>query len=645
MSLILEDRLLDFGAAGVLAVTTESDYAPVLAVDGCFAEWMDADGAWHDRRELFAIELEGAALRTAVAERAKAASGAVASVRGHWDWLMQRATATPSRVFPCEVHAMHDGRVLAVYAAPGHEPRIRYLDVLQNRELWALDEAEFRRAWKVPAPPVWQRMLGSAMSARPRVLAQGRWEACLAIDAGSFLLRPDVDARRAESRLGERGLADLCYAGSWRVERSGDRESGTFSVARANEQETSRALSASRPGWVSGCSGALDADILAFCHAGGEVEVHSLPADQIGTLRPFPALTRDAQVGVELDRLGQSLLARHGVDVAVVDLTANRRAAIYFGEEIDFDRHAFDAAVRHRPSLLVRDRELWMMQGNRRGRVPFDHLEWQALAGRPADAGAAASTRSKPVENLADSLKLPRIDAVLAKPQPSSSTLVLGHYGPLPSNPQHERVDMAMLCQIDCTAVAAEFGDASPLPAAGCLRVFVSVDESGELVEGDELGSPADLRVEHVNGPALSVPTPARKRHVVGPRALVLQEAHTVLPDVDSVHVAAFLQDADSIEAYRALLPPRDEREDNPAIRLGGYPLPLQGNDIEVEAAQRAELCFDRDTSPHEWRLLLQFESDEFMWGTDSGCLYVMIHAQDLAAHDFSQVVWIVQGL
>lgn len=79
-------------------------------------------------------------------------------------------------------------------------------------------------------------------------------------------------------------------------------------------------------------------------------------------------------------------------------------------------------------------------------------------------------------------------------------------------------------------------------------------------------------------------------------------------------------------------------------IRLGGYPLALQDNDLEIEAARRYAENTGRQTDPVHWQLLLQLEGDAYMWGTDSGCLYLLIHQEDLQAHRFSEVVWITQG-
>ncbi len=74
--------------------------------------------------------------------------------------------------------------------------------------------------------------------------------------------------------------------------------------------------------------------------------------------------------------------------------------------------------------------------------------------------------------------------------------------------------------------------------------------------------------------------------------------------------------------------------------RLGGYPTILQHSDLEQEAADVMT-----GSEPAHWRLLLQLDSDDvFMWGTDSGTLYLMIEEHALMAGDFSRVVALTQG-
>jgi uncharacterized protein YwqG len=651
VALILDNQLLDLGTVGLLAVTAESDHAPLLAHEACDAAWIDARLQIHDRRDLFAIGIDAVALRAGIAEVSSRMQRAVASVAGQQRWLGERAQADDLRLFPCQVVAVGEGRVLAIYAAPGIEPSLRYIDVVAGEELWTLSELELRDAWNVPARESWMAVAMSGTLGRPRITAAGRYEVCVAVDLHTFLFRPEQGPAAATQRDTKQAHADICYAGPWRIERMGAHDSAEFLATRLDVAAPTKVLTSKRPGWIFHPFGAADADLVAFSHGGGLIAIQSL-AGPSQELRPFPKLARDAQVHVDFERQGSYFLARFGYGIVVADREQLRCAAVNFYPHLDqqLDRDRFDAKVLHRAALCLRDDALLMVRDDQFIPCPLEQLQWQPmpdLSDRPAKSTAARPKPIDHVDQLAASLRLPQVDAVFAKPQASITTSVLGDHGLLPEAfvPMHDDVPMAMLCQIDLGSLAERMGDANPYPREGALLVFVSIDGGGELAEGEEMGSPAALEVVLLDGDVPAVEIQPRRSDSPALQALSLGAVRWTLPDVDSVHVDAVLKNPEDIERYRKLFDgKRDDDEDSPAIRIGGYPEPLQGNDLELEAAHQAKFRFDRETSPQEWRLLMQLESDEFMWGTDSGCLYLMIHRDDLAAGDFSQVVWIAQG-
>ena len=95
---------------------------------------------------------------------------------------------------------------------------------------------------------------------------------------------------------------------------------------------------------------------------------------------------------------------------------------------------------------------------------------------------------------------------------------------------------------------------------------------------------------------------------------------------------------------------------ENVEHQIGGYPRPVQGDDMELEAqlASNGVYCGDGSAYQSEegqrlasgskdWRLLLQFSSDDdldVMWG-DVGELYFWVKEQDSHKGDFSNV-WLV---
>ena len=73
-----------------------------------------------------------------------------------------------------------------------------------------------------------------------------------------------------------------------------------------------------------------------------------------------------------------------------------------------------------------------------------------------------------------------------------------------------------------------------------------------------------------------------------------------------------------------------------PDIQLGGYPDPIQSDDMERDCV----IAFDVGPAK-DWRLLLQlFEVGDMKWG-DAGALYWFIHKDDLKAARFERV-WMV---
>lgn len=75
---------------------------------------------------------------------------------------------------------------------------------------------------------------------------------------------------------------------------------------------------------------------------------------------------------------------------------------------------------------------------------------------------------------------------------------------------------------------------------------------------------------------------------------------------------------------------------EQPVIQIGGYPSPIQTDEMELDCIRAFELG-----KPDEWLLLLQlFEFGDMIWG-DAGALYWFIHKNDLASGRFDRV-WMV---
>jgi len=93
-----------------------------------------------------------------------------------------------------------------------------------------------------------------------------------------------------------------------------------------------------------------------------------------------------------------------------------------------------------------------------------------------------------------------------------------------------------------------------------------------------------------------------------------------------------------------------------PQHQVGGFPSPVQGDDMELECQLVSHGLYCGDNSGYqgaratalepgasEWRLLLQIDSDEdlgAMWG-DLGKLYFWVRESEARRSDFSNV-WLV---
>lgn len=169
------------------------------------------------------------------------------------------------------------------------------------------------------------------------------------------------------------------------------------------------------------------------------------------------------------------------------------------------------------------------------------------------------------------------------------------------------------------------------LPEAGQLLFFYDAeDQPWGSAPGDRSG----WAVVHVDGESLippAAPRPATTRRDVAFRRL------ESLPSSQRPQVEAL--DLDDAEA-EFLDELRHERAGaSPCHQLGGFPLPIQGDEMEAECER---MFGDRRAGAGgDWRLLLQMDSDgDLMWG-DAGMLYFWVREQDARAGRFDNV-WLV---
>jgi hypothetical protein len=322
----------------------------------------------------------------------------------------------------------------------------------------------------------------------------------------------------------------------------------------------------------------------------------------------------------------------------IVDLDGRRQAEVP-GSSFDVGgdvRALFVPEVRYRSAMAAGLHSLLRLHDGVLSREPYEGFDWQpsiepAAKGRRRDTARADGVVYAPLRKAALAL-------VPAKRGSGASRLYgRPHLQHAADWPRHAGRPMLLLCQLDLAALPAP----APLAAEGALLAFVAADEAGEPLL-DELFHPAAWRVSWV--PALAagaLPLPAGAAEPPPAQPLKAAPDATVWPQPDAAIVQALGWAPAALEAYRRFVDAVLPDGPKPGHRLGGYPTVLQHNDLERDAA----LVRADDGPVARWRLLLQLDSDDtFMWGTDSGTLYFMVHDDDLARRDLSRVVALTQG-
>jgi uncharacterized protein YwqG len=190
------------------------------------------------------------------------------------------------------------------------------------------------------------------------------------------------------------------------------------------------------------------------------------------------------------------------------------------------------------------------------------------------------------------------------------------------------------------------------LPATGRLIFFYELEHGSWGIEGKDVGSAV---VIYETGDQTQAIEPADlPEEARFPSYPVLFTTATSLPSELRLGIGwNGLTKAErlAVEAAVETLQPSE-----PVHQVGGYPRPVQGDDMEAQCQSVTEGLYLGDTggsktsermssSATDWRLLLQIDTDEdagMMWG-DTGTLYFWIREQDARAKDFSRVWMILQ--
>lgn len=217
--------------------------------------------------------------------------------------------------------------------------------------------------------------------------------------------------------------------------------------------------------------------------------------------------------------------------------------------------------------------------------------------------------------------------------------------------PRRDGAPLSLIAEMDLAKVR-KAGAPDWLPSEGFLHFFYDADQQpwgfdpndqggwlvswSAAVAGHPIGPPKDLEPVLIFDERRLVARPARS--YPQPERLKLRTDY----DYNAVETLLFEETGTSV----------------PDHRVGGYPSPVQNDDMELECelvtnginlgkpeAYSSPRAKALAAGADDWRLLLQVDSDDatgMMWG-DSGMLYFWIREQDARSGDFSRVWLILQ--
>jgi len=253
----------------------------------------------------------------------------------------------------------------------------------------------------------------------------------------------------------------------------------------------------------------------------------------------------------------------------------------------------------------------------------------------------------------ASSLAAPAIQVVLDG-MPSRS-----HFGGVPGLPEgvawpeREGVPLGFLARLSLAELHAAHS-LSWLPETGALLFFYDLEAQPWGFDPGDRDGFAVLRVADLPAPLEQADGGSGASGRSLPRRNLGFRRIEVLPSLEREPVEALELDDRESDAYSDLA--EASFRGLPRHQVGGYPAPVQGDDMELECQLASHGLYCGDASGYRdpraealragatnWRLLLQFDSDDelgVMWG-DCGTLYFWVEEEAAREGDFGNV-WLV---
>jgi len=234
----------------------------------------------------------------------------------------------------------------------------------------------------------------------------------------------------------------------------------------------------------------------------------------------------------------------------------------------------------------------------------------------------------------------------------------LGGFPRLPASiawPDRKGRPLSFIAELDLAALRA-VGGPDWLPASGLLHLFFDSEEEPWGFDPADRDGWKVLMTEGVAAGPRPLPPGLSSDRVFKPVMLAGRSALTY-PTTERVTLPPEVGRAFDFETVYAFMDA--DLGDGPRHQVSGYPSPIQGDGMELEAQLVSNGVYMGGSDSYsdqqiaalepgaaDWRLLLQIDSDHragIMWG-DTGTLYVWAREQDARAGDFSRVWMIVQS-
>lgn len=258
-----------------------------------------------------------------------------------------------------------------------------------------------------------------------------------------------------------------------------------------------------------------------------------------------------------------------------------------------------------------------------------------------------------------------RFDEVMSALQQASKPCVLlrggegnSKIGGLPDGmpakewPTLDGAPLSFLAQIEMADVRQANGP-DWLPSEGRLLFFYDTEHQPWGFDPADRGG---WRVIHQSTSKSDLPSLDILRDAIFPEKRMRAIAGKSLPEASSERIGMDLQGLTDEEFDQLYDATEEPYEGMPAHQVGGFPSPIQGDHMELEAQLVSNGLYCGDSSGYDdprakelasgvadWVLLMQLDSDDdvdMMWG-DGGRLFFWIREQDARRGDFSNV-WLV---